>query len=544
MRDAIASPPPAAPHSAPLHAAPQSFGRSLVAPFVVGVLVADFWARLRLWLALVLGLDPQKTALWLRTFSPVLLFVAIMLLFVALPAVIMLVSLVGDRRLRDAGRRGHVATWTGLAIALIALFVLGNFSWIALYLYVRSQGGSLNNLVFQISYALDYFAFQMYRLGYPPAPDIPALESGFAIGLAAAYALSRWATGSLARHLSRWLVVGALAGLGVGIVGSTQTLAFWLTYIIVYHPVSGPGCSGLGCTAAGRIALIVLPLAQQVVGALVGSLLGGALRIVPAMMGRRSGSAPTVSGTAGVAGAAEDTGSTRENAPAAMATARTGTVRLRGLAAALGLGILYGLCWVGALALGWTFVPRGPEPLAAVGTGVLLLALPLLAIAVPAARGELGRRDFTGLAVVAICLGVLPACIVFLLPTASLQVGVVLIYPPNVTPVLSLGVALGWAYSAAGRATSRWWRAGTRTALCGGLGFGLVLVAVIVARLVQNSQQPACVGRGCFLGDAFLQIELEAFALGAIASPILALAAGPLGAWLRVRASGAANPGS
>jgi hypothetical protein len=522
MRDAIASPPPAAPLSAPLHAAPQSFGRSLVAPFAVGVLVADFWAQLRLWLAL--ALDPQRMALWLRMFSPVLLFVAVMLLFIAVPAVVMLVSLVGDRRLMDAGRGGHVATWTGLAIALIALCLLGDFSRIQFYML--TQGGPLNAPAFPI----------IDRLGYPGVPAIPVvLASGFTIGLAAAYALSRWATGSLARRLSRWLVVGALAGFGVGIVGTTQTLVFWLTYIPLLHPTSGPGCSGLDCTAAGRIALIVLPLAQQVGAALVGSLLGGALRIVPALLGRRS--APTVSGTSG---AAQEAGSTPDEAPAA--TARTRTVSLRGLGAALGLGILYGLCWVGVLAL--VFVLDVPEPLAAVGTGVLLLALPLLAIAGPATRGEMGRRGITRLAVVAICLGALSACILFLQPNLNSRVGVLLFSAPTVMPVLSLGIALGWAYSAGGHGTSRWWRAGTRVALFSGMGFSLVLVALIVAVLVLYSQQPACVGRGCFLGAVFLQIALEALAWGAIASPILALAAGPLGAWLRVRARGAANPGS
>jgi hypothetical protein len=212
------------------------------------------------------------------------------------------------------------------------------------------------------------------------------------------------------------------------------------------------------------------------------------------------------------------------------------------LGAALSLGILYGLCWVGVLAL--VFVLDVPEPLAAVGTGVLLLALPLLAIAGPATRGEMGRRGFTRLAVVAICLSALSACILFLQPNVNSRVGVLLFSAPTVMPVLSLGIALGWAYSAGGHGTSRWWRAGTRVALFSGMGFSLVLVALIVAALVLYSQQPACVGRGCFLGAVFVQIALEALAWGAIASPILALAAGPLGAWLRVRARGAANPGS
>lgn len=526
MRDPIASPPPAAPLTAPLNAAPQSFGRSLVAPFAVGVLIAAFWAQVRLWIALALGLEGTALALWIRTLSPGMLLVEVMLLFVSIPAVLMLVSLVGERRLRDAGRGRQVALWTSLAIALIALFLLGNLSWIQLY--ALTQRGPQNDFAIQMS----------YRLGDPSAPAVLALQSGFAIGIAAAYALTGSATGSVVRQLLRWLVVGALAGFGVGILDATQTSLFWLTQITLVHVSLGSACSGPGCTAAGRIGLIALPLAQQVGAALIGAILGGALRTVPARVGRGSASAASAS-----SGATQDAASTPHEAPAAVARART--ARLRGLAAALGLGILYGLCWVGALALALAIVPGVREPLAAVGIGVLLLALPLVAIAVSGAPGERAWSGLPGLAVVAICPGALPVFGLSLLPNMnSLRFGVLLFYLPNMLPVLSLGVAVGWAYSAGRRGTSCWWCAGTRAAVISGLGFGLVIVALIVTVLVQNSQQPACQGRGCFLGVIFLQAALEAFALGAIASPILALAAGPLGAWLRVRGRGATHRGA
>jgi hypothetical protein len=205
----------------------------------------------------------------------------------------------------------------------------------------------------------------------------------------------------------------------------------------------------------------------------------------------------------------------------------------------LGIGVLYGFCWIAAMYLDVIQIAIPPVLLLA-ATAAILLALPVLLI-VLVARRRLQRAN-SAAAIAAVALATFPAIFVSLFPNANGSRSLTIILSLQVfTPVLSLCVVLGfiWTVRAGDSAARRWWDAGTRAALIGAAGMGLVPVALLIANLIVSAHggyQCSTLG-GCMLAAAVFLLSIQALATAAFAGLAFALVGGPVGAWLRIKAS-------
>lgn len=507
-----------------------SFGQTLLAPFLFGLAVGYVWLLIGDAVAInLLAMGYQA----LSAVPPALLLALAAGALFVLPGAAAVASTVGDGHFWGAGSVARrVSASVRLALALALALVVGNLTWVVSYLATPGQRPGAQR--FDI---LD----RVVVLG-----NLAMVEWAFLIGTLAAFTFGRWPvrTRRLAplAQVGRWLAVGALAAAGLLFFDDTLRLATLVAIGALLRP-AGAACSGGPCP--NIMLREVMQLGQQLGGALVGGVLGGVLRAGLVGMWRLRGVGD------------EGQGQGQDRAQVVAPERRQSQARTW---SPLGLGLLCGAAWIGGLFAALVTLPRSIEEAAALLA--LLGAVVPLGIAVAAVMAQRRRavRDATegqrvgksatiALVLVGVLAGVVPAYLLARRLTTLSDALFLIQMIPVVTPGFSAGVALGYAFGArAGDEVAMaqgWWRAGTRAALWGGVGFGLSFLGLLLTQFVLQASQPVqCHGLGgCVLGTLIHVQFTSELMVASITTVAMVVLGGVVGAALRAGVVGRRRAG-